>query len=223
MLLACGVSGICGLRWRSRLPFVVRHGLEFVDAYSGCWLVLVGYLLFSGPFLGFFPLASRLAAGLRWLGFLLNCPPSLASLWRVLIWFLSGARWLALMGLLCLWSCWVTYLRSSRCSSSIHDRDVAFPPLVGFAFRLRAVLLPQADAVGLGLCWSAQLSDLLMGRCCSFTLDSSSLAWLEGEPSTVFLLLCLPSGFGHPLGSLVSSVTIDRHRRFPLEEFSFVW
>ena len=114
-------------------------------------------------------------------------------------------------------SCWVTYLISGRCSSSVHDRDVAFPPLVGFAFHLRAVLLPQADAVGFGLCWSARLSDLLTGRCCSFTLDSSSL----GEPSTVFLLLCLPSGCGHPLGSLVSSVTIDRQRRFPLEEFFF--
>ena len=100
---------------------------------------------------------------------------------------------------------------------------MAFPPLVAFAFCLSAVLLPQADAVGFGLCWSARLSDLLTGRCCSFTLDSASLAWLKGEPSTVFLLLCLPSGCGHPLGSLVSSVTIDRQRRFPLEEFSFVW
>ena len=50
------------------------------------------YLLFSGPFLGFFPLAFRLAAGLRWLGFLLHCPPSVASLWRVLTWFF--VRWL---------------------------------------------------------------------------------------------------------------------------------
>ena len=35
----------------------------------------------------------------------------------------------------------------------------------------------------------------------------------------MFILLCLPSGCGHPLGSLVSFVTIDRQRRFPLEEF----
>ena len=35
----------------------------------------------------------------------------------------------------------------------------------------------------------------------------------------MFLLLCLPSACGHPLGSLVSFVTIDRQRRFPLEEF----
>ena len=170
---------------------------------------------------------------MRWLGFLLGCPTAVASLWRVLTWFFvryllacphgaaepldSLVRW-------CFYSsCWVTYLRSVRCSSSVHDRDLAFLPLVGFAFSLCAVILPQADAVGFGLCWSARPSDLLTGRCCSFTLGSSSLAWLEGEPSTVFLLLCLPSGCGHPLGSLVSSVTIDRRRRFPLEEFSFVW
>ena len=39
----------------------------------------------------------------------------------------------------------------------------------------------------------------------------------------MFLLLCLPSGCGHPLGSLVSFVTIDRQRRFPLKGFSFGW
>ena len=36
----------------------------------------------------------------------------------------------------------------------------------------------------------------------------------------MFLLLCLPSGCGHPLGSIVSFVTIDRQRRFPLEVVS---
>ena len=90
---------------------------------------------------------------------------------------------------------------------------------LGLLFSLRAVPLPQADTVGFGLRWSARLSGLLTGRCWSFNLDSSSLAWLRGEPSTVVLLLCLPSGCGHPLGSLVSFVTIDRQRRFPLEEF----
>ena len=35
----------------------------------------------------------------------------------------------------------------------------------------------------------------------------------------MFLLLCLPSGCGHPLGSLVSFFTIDRQRRLPLEGF----
>ena len=111
------------------------------------------YLLFSGTFLGFFPLASRLDAGLRWLGFILGCPPSVALLWRMLTWFFVRyllacphaaavpldywVRWCSYS------SCWVTYLMSGRCSSSVHNRDVAFPPLVGFAFHLRAVLLPQ--------------------------------------------------------------------------------
>ena len=45
--------------------------------------------------------------------------------------------------------------------------------------------------------------------------------WFSRESSTVFLLLCLPSGCGHPLGSLVSFVTIDRQRRFPLEKVFF--
>ena len=37
----------------------------------------------------------------------------------------------------------------------------------------------------------------------------------------MFLLLCLPSGCGHDLGSIVSFVTFDRERRFPLEVVSF--
>ena len=37
----------------------------------------------------------------------------------------------------------------------------------------------------------------------------------------MFLLLCLPSGCGHPSGSIVSLVAIDRERRFPLEVVSF--
>ena len=36
----------------------------------------------------------------------------------------------------------------------------------------------------------------------------------------MFILLCLPSGCGHPFGSIVSFVTIDRERRFPLEVVS---
>ena len=82
--------------------------------------------------------------------------------------------------------------------------------------------LYSADAVGFGLRWSARLSCLLTGRSCSFNLGSSSLDLVEGgEAFTVFLLLCLPSGCGHPLGSLVSFVTIVRQRRFPLEVVSF--
>ena len=158
-------------------------------SYSG-QLVGPGTCCFLEPSLGSSLSLPGVAAGLRWLGFILGCPPSIASLWRVLTWFFvryllacphgaavplaSWVRWRSYT------SCWVTYLRSGQCSSSVHDRDVAFPSLVGFAFRLSAVPLPQADAVGFGLCWSARLSDLLTGRCCSFTLDSSSLAWLMG-------------------------------------------
>ena len=79
------------------------------------------------------------------------------------------------MALLCLWtpgSCGAPSLHvrspisgSGLCSSSVHDRDVAFPPLVGLAFGLRAVPLPQADAVGFGVRWSVRLSGLLTGRC----------------------------------------------------------
>ena len=120
-----------------------------------------------------------LAAGLRWLRFILGCPPSVASLWRGLIWFFLR-YWLACPhGAAVPLDSWVWW-----CSYSS--------------------------------CW---VTSLRSGRCSSFTLDSSSLAWLRGEPSTVFLLLCLPSGCGHPLGSLVSFVTIDRQRRLPLEGF----
>ena len=57
------------------------------------------------------------ADGLRWLSFILGCPPSVASLWRLLPWSLSGTCWLALVALLCLWipgSCGVPslYVRS---------------------------------------------------------------------------------------------------------------
>ena len=38
MILACGVSAVCGLRRRSRLPFVVRHGLGFVACIL--WLLV---------------------------------------------------------------------------------------------------------------------------------------------------------------------------------------
>ena len=64
MLLACGVSGVCGLRRRSRLPFVVRHGLEFVDRVL--WpLDGPGTCCFLEPSLGFFPLASSVGCWLE--------------------------------------------------------------------------------------------------------------------------------------------------------------
>ena len=64
MLLACGVSGVCGLRRQYRLPFVVRHGLGFVDCVL--WpLDGPGTCCFLEPYLGFFPLASCVACWLE--------------------------------------------------------------------------------------------------------------------------------------------------------------
>ena len=79
---------------------------------------------------------------------------------------LSGTGWLALVVLLCLGTPGIGHLSQVRwCFSSVPDRYVASPPLVGFAFGLSVVPLPQAAAVGFGLCWSARLSGLLPGRC----------------------------------------------------------
>ena len=92
---------------------------------------------------------------------------------------------------LCLVCMLVTCLWYGLCSSSVHDRGVDFPTLIGFAFGFRAVPLPPADAVGFGLGWSAWLSDLLQGRCCSFT-------WVP--------LLCPGCGGSfHPVHSPLSS------------------
>ena len=72
--------------------------------------------------------------------------------------------WLACPpGLLCLWTPGIDHLSQvRRCSSSVPNRSVASPPLVGFAFVFSAVPLPQAAAVGFGLCGSARLSSLLL-------------------------------------------------------------
>ena len=45
--------------------------------------------------------------------------------------------------------------------------------------------------------------------------------WLVWEASTVFLLLCIPSGCGHPLGQFCLFGTLDRERRFTLVVVSF--
>ena len=51
VLLVCGVSGVCGLRWQPQLPFVVRHGLGFVDRVL--WLLVgPGTCCFLEPSLG---------------------------------------------------------------------------------------------------------------------------------------------------------------------------
>ena len=144
---------------------------------------------------------------------------------------LSGTCWLAIVELLFLWPPGFCGVPSLQVRSPVSGTGCVLPQStivawlsllwLGLLLVFVRLLLPPADAVGFGLSWSAQLSDLLQGRCCSFTRGSSSLAWLCGDPSTLFLLLCLPLGCGHPLGSLVSLVTIDCQRRFPLEGFFF--
>ena len=59
--------------------FVVRHGLGFMDAYSGRWRVQVPDV-FLYLTLGSSISLPVLAAGLRWLRFILGCPPSVASM-----------------------------------------------------------------------------------------------------------------------------------------------
>ena len=74
VLLACGVSGVCGLRRWSRLPFVVRHGLGFVDRILWPWMVQVP-AVFLYLTLGSSLSLPGLAAGLRWLRFILVVLP----------------------------------------------------------------------------------------------------------------------------------------------------
>ena len=73
--------------------FVVRHGLGFVDAYSGRWMVQVPDV-FLYLTLGSSLSLPLLAGGLRWLRFILGCPSSVALLWRGLTWFFVR-YWLA--------------------------------------------------------------------------------------------------------------------------------
>ena len=88
--------------------FVVRHDLGFVDAYSGRWMVQVPDV-FLYLTLGSSLSLPVLPTSVRWWRFLLGCPPSVASLWRGLPWFLIR-YWLGCCASGLLGS--VTYLRS---------------------------------------------------------------------------------------------------------------
>ena len=135
------------------------------------------------------------------------------------------------MALLCLWI---------PCSCGVPSLPVR-SPVSG-----QVCVLPQSAIVTLlSLLWVGLLLALVRGPCLRLTLWASACVgphgcpafsrvgpapltwapllwtWLVGEASTVFLLLCLPSGCGHPLGSIMSFVTIDCQRRFPLEMVSF--
>ena len=128
--------------------------------------------------------------------------------------FLSGTCRLALVWLQCLWIPWscgvpvlhdgVTCLRLGLCSSSVRDRDVCFPSFGGFDYWPSC----GVPCLRLTLCASACVGP---GGCPSFSRVGPAPSpwvpllwtWLVWEASTVFLLLCLPSGCGHPLGSIV--------------------
>ena len=69
-----------------------------------------------------------------------------------------------------------------------------FPPSGGFGS------WPQAGAVFFGVRSSWRLSLLLTGWSCSFARGSSSLDLVGVGGFNRFLLLCIPSGCGHPLG-----------------------
>ena len=104
VLLVCGVTGVCGLRRRSRLPFVVRHGLGFVDRVL--WpLDGPGTCCFHEPYLAFFPLASSVGCWLE----VVEVYPWLSSLRSLAVEGVDLVLYQVLVGLpswclLCLWT-----------------------------------------------------------------------------------------------------------------------
>ena len=64
------------------------HSLVLVFAWWLCRLVVQAPAIFLDLTLGSSLSLPMLADGLRWLRFILGCPPSVASLWRLLPWFL---------------------------------------------------------------------------------------------------------------------------------------
>ena len=122
------------------------------------------------------------------------------------------------MELQCLWIPWSCGVPGLHVRSPVSGRVCVLPQSaivtllsfiwVGLLLALVRGPLPQADAVGFGLRWSGRLSSLLTGRSCSLDLGSSSLDLVGGGG-----FQRVPSGCGHPLGSIVSFVTIDRERR----------
>ena len=165
-------------------------------------------------YLGSFLSLPVFADGLGWFRLILGCPPSVAWQWRLLPWFFvrylsacprGAAVPLDSLVLWCSWSSrWVTCLRSGVCSSSVRDRDVCFPSFGGFDYWPSC----GVPCLRLTLCTSACVGP---GGCPSFSRVGPAplpwvpllWTWLVWEASTVFLLLCLPSGCGHPLGSIV--------------------
>ena len=126
-----------------------------------------GTCCFLWPYLGFFPLASSVG---RWLE-VVEVYPWWSSLRSFTVEVVTLVLCQVIVGLSS-WCCCASgllgpvvflifmfghHLRSGLCSSSVHDRDVAFPPLVGFAFgsscgsNTSGVTPSYAYACGLGL------------------------------------------------------------------------
>ena len=157
---------------------------------GSCHLVVQAPAIFLESYLGFFPLASSVYWWLEvvevspWLSTLCSLAVEVVTLvlCQVLVglpsWCCCASGFLGPVVFLVFTLGHLSQVRSVFLLS--HDRDVAFPPLDGFAFGPSAESLPQADAVGFGLRWSARLSCLLTGRYCSFNLGSSSLDLVEG-------------------------------------------
>ena len=184
--------------------------LGFRWAVPAVWLSRL--LVFSwNLYLGSFLSLPEFADGLGWLRLILGFPPSGGCYPGSL----SGTCRRALVGLQCLWIPWscgvsglhngVTCLRSGLCSSSVRNRDVAFPPFGGLDY------WPTCGVPCLRLTlWASACVG--SGGCPSFSRVGPAPSpwvpllwtWLVWEASTVFLLLCIPSGCGHPLGSIVS-------------------
>ena len=140
------------------------------------------------------------------------------------------------MGPRCLWvprSCWVlglrdgvTCLRLGLCSSSVLDCNKDFPsfrwvwflafvlgsPSSGWSCVLRPaivqVAIPPSSRIGSA---PSRWVPLLRSRCV-WGLQPFAQIWGALPP----LLLCIPSGCGHPLGQVYLFVTLDRERRITL-------
>ena len=74
--------------------------------------------------------------------------------------------------------------------------------------------LPQADAVFFDRVSPGGCPSFYQVGSCAFALGSSSLGLVCVGGFKRWLLLCIPSGCGHPLGQQCLFVTLDRERRF---------
>ena len=161
-----------------------------------CWAVpavwLSRLLVFSwNLYLGSFLSLPVFADGLGWLRLILGCPPSVAWQWRLLPWFFvrylsacprGAAVPLDSLVLRCSWSSRWGHLSQVGTVFFLSPRSRRCFPSFWWVWLLAFVRVGPAPSPWVPLLWT----------------------WLVWEASTVFLLLCIPSGCGHPVGSIVS-------------------